>query len=1078
MQPSPPPQETDAGALSNPRIEFSRATEDLQAERGAAGRSTLRPNEASARGSRHRRLLSDGSTGRDTPSEGAERSTVGGSPLLRQSTTGVFDRHTRASMAHHRPWHSASDTDGEDLDPEVARLERRVHIVMHVKQFFLVYHVCYILLAALVCSIVIFAIEKDNPHLDTRTTFLDAVFISVSGVTCTGLLPVNTKNFAMGSVIIWHVTVFAGSTVFTSIAPSLLRIETLKLLRKLEADSITPVREKHIHRLLRTSRIMVFVTLTYAFVFFAIGMVMLGGSLGFGEGLLRTISAFGNAGFITDPPKKFYTDAINFFAVAIVVPAGSTLFPVFLRPYVWLCSLLYRGYVRLATKVAPHRRVWGDPRDWKFAEQVTVVAAQRKVDDEGNVTFDDDAHQHASGDYTLSRENTDAAAATPQPFSPVSLAPPQEIPSGRESNDGAPGNGDAATVAPSSVPSTAILQPGFTVNAAAESNRALDDGVNQSGAAHDDERAPLLGGAAIRDTHGPFAHYGSDNDTNTPQREPSHAATAAQPPGNDSAELYTGLQNLSMMADDDVTGEVTNRRLARNEVLKGFTFILGSKKPVNHHPWLFVGADTTYLLVAWMLIVLFQFLPFTWQQWNANGVLGDQPNEFMKAVVAFTQSACNRFSGIAFFDFNRLSPAQICTILFALYIPALPIPTERTRRRWKEMFSGGFFRLLLSRFWWLFTAVLLIVFLEEGHSYEHIDGYFDHFHYAPSPNHPIEPQPHHHTTAEFGQVYRHTITRYHPHRHLKSSDVSDNAGPVIPPWQRVNGTWEHGVLTRTLFEVLSAYATAGLSLQLPESTGSLSSSYTAWSQIIIILVMIAGRHRNMDLGLDIGLTDMAATSKRDPERAKRTAHDFDLGSLRVPLEGSSRGHSPTRPTRSPTDTLAPSTNAFWIFGSLNRRQSSPAVRRHRRVASEPFALQPGRHTREYSVLSEHDFDGQIPRADTNTDVGHSTTAESPDFAATLRTPTSPAAGGGGAISEASLDFPSTTPRDRLAVKGETVTPSPAGVPTDARVASSNESGDGVEGADVSDAPLSSGRVESSDRSVELTPQPSARSCRE
>jgi hypothetical protein len=321
---------------------------------------------------------------------------------------------------------------------------------------------------------------------------------------------------------------------------------------------------------------------------------------------------------------------------------------------------------------------------------------------------------------------------------------------------------------------------------------------------------------------------------------------------------------------------------------------------------------------------------------------------------------------------------------------------------------------------------------------------------------------------------RFATAQYHRHRRFNSSaDLSDNAGPVIPDWQMRNGTWDHGVLTRTLFEVLSAYATAGLSLQLPESTGSLSSSYTVWSQLIIVLCMIAGRHRNMDLGLDIGLTDLAATSKRDPERAKRTAHDFDLGSLRVPLDSSLRPGSPASSAAAGDGggSLAAPQGAFWIFGSLNRRQSSTSSpglpRRHRRLASEPFAL--GRHSSLSGAdVDTADIDQQVPRADTNTDVGDSPAGAA--FAVAWRSPTTPGVASPLGPAAGRRDFPSDSGTVCVVTPSNPATPS-AAVPADAPANSSSN-----EQADSASRMSSSNALQTSERSgsIELTPQQSAR----
>jgi len=53
-----------------------------------------------------------------------------------------------------------------------------------------------------------------------------------------------------------------------------------------------------------------------------------------------------------------------------------------------------------------------------------------------------------------------------------------------------------------------------------------------------------------------------------------------------------------------------------------------------------------------------------------------------------------------------------------------------------------------------------------------------------------------------------------------------------------------------LFELVSAYGTVGLSLGLPDQNYSLSGAFTTLSKLVVIAVMIRGRHRGLPVAID------------------------------------------------------------------------------------------------------------------------------------------------------------------------------------------------------------------------------------
>lgn len=62
------------------------------------------------------------------------------------------------------------------------------------------------------------------------------------------------------------------------------------------------------------------------------------------------------------------------------------------------------------------------------------------------------------------------------------------------------------------------------------------------------------------------------------------------------------------------------------------------------------------------------------------------------------------------------------------------------------------------------------------------------------------------------------------------------------------------VSTRSLFETISAYAGSGMTLPVSSTAPYSFSGYLSWpSKLVLVLVMLAGRHRAQNLGMNLGL---------------------------------------------------------------------------------------------------------------------------------------------------------------------------------------------------------------------------------
>lgn len=131
------------------------------------------------------------------------------------------------------------------------------------------------------------------------------------------------------------------------------------------------------------------------------------------------------------------------------------------------------------------------------------------------------------------------------------------------------------------------------------------------------------------------------------------------------------------------------------------------------HCYLSTSADCLYYLVTFVCITGIQFLPYLWQQWSGDGVLGDISREGEKVNVAWSQSILSRFSGGLLIDTTRLSNAHLAIILFAMYLPAMPKAMKNCNvLRDKFLVSQSdssdavrtVWRLVTSRFLWLFAV--------------------------------------------------------------------------------------------------------------------------------------------------------------------------------------------------------------------------------------------------------------------------------------------------------------------------------------------------------------------------------------
>lgn len=95
-----------------------------------------------------------------------------------------------------------------------------------------------------------------------------------------------------------------------------------------------------------------------------------------------------------------------------------------------------------------------------------------------------------------------------------------------------------------------------------------------------------------------------------------------------------------------------------------------------------------------------------------------------------------------------------------------------------------------------------------------------------------------------------------------------------------------------LFEIVSAYGTVGLSLGYPTINASFSARFHVISKLVIIAMMIRGRHRGLPYELDraVLLPSEKLSQKEDKEGKRLMARRMSFGSVGAPSQSAVEGH--------------------------------------------------------------------------------------------------------------------------------------------------------------------------------------------
>lgn len=128
-----------------------------------------------------------------------------------------------------------------------------------------------------------------------------------------------------------------------------------------------------------------------------------------------------------------------------------------------------------------------------------------------------------------------------------------------------------------------------------------------------------------------------------------------------------------------------------------------------------------------------------------------------------------------------------------------------------------------------------------------------------------------------------------------------------------------------IFEIASAYGTVGLSLGYPGSPLSLSAKFSTFSKLVVMLIMMAGRHRGLPVSIDPAV-HLPSLLRKKP---KRTLGQLG-GSFGSSFHGGSFSSQPDPGQLSvrsflPTEKISAAAAGVGRFFGLNDESSAPAA---------------------------------------------------------------------------------------------------------------------------------------------------------
>lgn len=217
------------------------------------------------------------------------------------------------------------------------------------------FHICYIAFMVLLGGIILWSQEQ--------ISYLDAIFISTSALSQTGLSSVDFSQFSRSSQVMVMLWVVFGGVIMTSTIPITVRL--ILLLWKRRKGTL----HLFLHKEIRVLAILLITIWSYLIVIQGLGFIAIGSHLESNHhsgklvnkshinkwfwSLFHVLSSFQNAGFglFGDNMISFAGDVLISLTLAMMTICGLNLWPVNLRFLLWIESKLLRGENKEAVRL-------------------------------------------------------------------------------------------------------------------------------------------------------------------------------------------------------------------------------------------------------------------------------------------------------------------------------------------------------------------------------------------------------------------------------------------------------------------------------------------------------------------------------------------------------------------------------------------------------------------------------------------------------------------------------------------------------------------------------------------------------
>lgn len=200
---------------------------------------------------------------------------------------------------------------------------------------YFVQYVIYSCFVTLTSAVLLTLIQSFEP---IKVDFFDALFLSISCFSCTGLFTRDYSHWSTTSLVVMLITIQLGGIVLSSTFPSILRLRALMSAPPVHSKTL----ERALNRHTNVHRTLIRIAMLYWFVFQLTAFLCLLAYNSPWWACFTAMSAFNNAGFkltssaFTLQVKEDFTIIVLTF----LMPLGNSLYPVYQR-------LLIRFYRRL-----------------------------------------------------------------------------------------------------------------------------------------------------------------------------------------------------------------------------------------------------------------------------------------------------------------------------------------------------------------------------------------------------------------------------------------------------------------------------------------------------------------------------------------------------------------------------------------------------------------------------------------------------------------------------------------------------------------------------------------------------------